>query len=129
MPCEDELGWYCRIYSPLHGGKCGNFSNGGISTLFDEVFLVVDSQQTIHDVESDNPDIKYAQNRPKPWDGKTPKVHITRVRDYIRAEPVDRLPADHVGWMTGGSYILAGKRFIPLHDRSESSKMNRMMSI
>jgi len=130
--CETvkELGWYCQIYNPRYDGECtSKTSNEGISGQYDEVFLVNDERRTEQYVNRDNEAMERAQNHPRKWNGKVPRVHLTWHQDYARAELVEKTKPGYVGWMFGGSYIKCGDKFIALHDRQDTQEMYNSLSI
>lgn len=72
-------------------------------------------------------------------DKKTPALKLVRRtiygKPYLHAEPLDPVPAGHVGYMFGGNFIYTSdSRFpnrypIPVHDRMDTEEDFRHMSI
>lgn len=96
-------------------------SNGGLSSKHQELTLLMD-----------NPDERiFAPTADRP------AVQLAKIGNWIVARPVLPVPDGNVSWMFGGTFIyssdsrfarLNGGHPIPLHDRTESYEMYRLLS-
>ena len=97
-------------------------TNNGVTSRFNR-FILVDGEVT----------------GPFEPDRKTPALKLVRRtiygKPYVHAEPLDPVPAGHVGYMFGGNFIYTSdSRFpnrypIPVHDRMDTKDQYRQLSI
>lgn len=113
-----KIGLLCGI---LQNKNIGNCSNGGISSKYDSVVLIDADVDAPFEPSEDSPAVKITRR-------------LIGGLEYIYAEPVERCPAGHVGYMAGGCYIITSdRRFpfdypIPLHDRTETIEQYDQLS-
>tara|TARA_Y100000310_G_C20632346_1_gene789310 strand:- start:1215 stop:1571 length:357 start_codon:yes stop_codon:yes gene_type:complete len=115
----NEKGLNCYIYK----NKGKDYSNGGLSSNYDEVLVIIEGEDIGPVEQSDD----------------TPTVKVVKRmlwgEEYIHVEPLDG--PEGVGWMAGGCIVSSSdSRFgehvnkypVSLHDRCESQKDYDRMS-
>lgn len=116
---EKLKGLHCSIFKAAGWGDC---SNNGISNHVKEVTLVGPGIPEIFEPSEDAPAVR-CRNR------------VVYGKTYTHAIPIDGKNPENVGWMMGGCFIwTSDSRFpadypIPLHDRQETYKQYKMLSI
>jgi hypothetical protein len=105
----DEMrGIRATVYRPADGRDS---SNGGITSLHTSLTLIGDEIKADHNPNEQCPAVKLMKNG-----------------SYVFAQPLDPVPAGHVGYSFGGNFLhTSDSRFptryaIPVHDRFDTEE-------
>jgi len=113
----NECGLICSIFKD---GRIGECSNGGISSKYNEVLVIVEGENI----------------GPFEQDDKRPTVKVVK-RGLFGGEYVSTQPIKGFGYMMGGCFVyscdlrfreLVNEYPVPLHDRQEPQKEYDMLS-
>lgn len=117
------------LTADLYRSSLSDSSNGGISSTVDEVTIV-------------GPEIDAAHGNIFPPSEDAPAVRIVKLtimgHEYVHLEPVEPVPAGHVGYVAGGTFVYTpDSRFreatgvhypVPLCDRTDTLEQYRVLS-
>ena len=99
-------------------------TNRGISSKFGLFILVGEGVPKVHEVTKKTPALKLVRR-------------MIAGEEYLHVEPIHPVPKGNVGYMMGGNFVYSpDSRFrdindypIPVHDRSDSVEMHKLLSM
>lgn len=105
-------------------GRIFNYTNGGVTSKFDEFVLVGPEIAEIFPVTDTRPALKIVRRN-------------IGGRVYIHAEPLTPIPDNCVGYMFGGNFVTSSDSRIseinpypiPVHDRFETAELHNHLSV